>query len=116
MDLHMTKLLALASLLTPALARADQTDVTAAAWAKLTAAIRAHDAAGIAALLDERLELNAMVYGDAGCEKQFAGKLAVDQASTLAFARCLAQLKLQATTRRAGSPNNAVLTLASGYE
>ena len=84
--------------------------------AELGAAIRAKDTAGVAKLLSDPLSNYGVWFADAACAKQFGAPGVVVGPELLAFARCLVQLKLQATTRQPGSTDNGILTYEPGIE
>jgi hypothetical protein len=83
---------------------------------ELGAAIRAKNAARVARLLSDPVHNYGIWFTDEACAKQFGAPGVVTGAELKAFARCLAQLKLQATTRQPGAPNNAILTYDPGIE
>jgi hypothetical protein len=97
-------------------ARPNTAQRTAAAAARLAAAIRARDPAAIAEVLDASFTNNGMWFPDAACAKRFRGGGEIAGADVTAFARCLAQLKVQLSTRKAARDNGAVLTVDPGIE
>jgi hypothetical protein len=112
--------------------RADPEDDTEVGQARLVAAIRARDARAIARQLHPRLDLAGVWFADPACAKRFASPMTLaagepdverapekQQARSAridAFARCLAQLRLQVTTRHTSTPSGAVLTYEPGIE
>jgi hypothetical protein len=97
-------------------ARADPDDDTEVGQARLAAAIRARDARAIARQLHPRLDLAGVWFADPACAKRFASHTALAAGDLDAFARCLAQLRLQVTTRHTSTPGGAVLTYEPGIE
>ncbi|MCW5802274.1 MAG: hypothetical protein KIT31_07795 [Deltaproteobacteria bacterium] len=114
------KLLALAAslppLLAPAVVGADPSNDAAHGVAKLSAAIRAKDAAQITAHLYTVVQTGGLPFADAACERFAKRSKAIESNEHLALARCLAQWKLQTTTRRSGTPGMVVLTVDPGIE
>jgi hypothetical protein len=85
------------------------------AW--LVSAIRGHDPKAIAALLARPLAHGALWFPDAACTKRFgAPAMLTTDADIHAFARCLATLQLEATTRQSTDPLDVVLTYKPGVE
>jgi hypothetical protein len=84
--------------------------------AELGAAIRARSATRVAKLLAESVQNYGIWFTDPACAKQFGTPGVVSGPELQAFARCLAQLKLQATTRQPGAADNAILTYDPGIE
>lgn len=84
--------------------------------AELGAAIRARSAARVAKLLGDPVHNYGIWFTDAACAKRFGAPGVVAGAELPAFARCLAQLKLLATTRQPGAKDNAILTYEPGIE
>ncbi len=80
------------------------------------AAIRARSAPRVAKLLADPLRNYGIWFADPACAKQFGAPGVVTGADLQAFARCLAQLKLQATTRQPGASDNGILTYEPGIE
>lgn len=97
-------------------ARADTDEDTEPAERTLRAAIKAHDAKAIAALLSPKLELAGIWFADPACARRFSTPGPLAPADAPAFARCLAQLRLQVTTRHTATPRGAVLTYDPGIE
>jgi len=83
--------------------------------AELGAAIRARSATRVAKLLGETVQSYGIWFSDAACAKQFGTPGVVSGTDLQAFARCLAQLKLQATTRQPAA-DNAILSYEPGIE
>ncbi|MDB4962126.1 MAG: TonB family protein [Myxococcales bacterium] len=106
----------LLSVLGPALAHADLEADVSRGMAGLTAGIRAHDAKAIAKHLAPRFTNGGVWFPDAPCAKEFPGASEITGAEVTAFARCLARLELQLSTRRSASPDGAVLTAQPGFE
>lgn len=95
-------------------ARAD--DETDRAAAELAAAIRVRDAGAIARHLTAPLHVAGMYFPDAACSNRF-GRAGEVRASELpAFAKCMAGVKLQVTTRHSAMEDGAVLTIDPGVE
>ncbi len=84
--------------------------------AELGAAIRARSAPRVAKLLAGSVKNYGIWFADAACAKQFGAPGVVTGPDLQAFARCLAQLKLLATTRQPGATDNAILTYDPGVE
>jgi hypothetical protein len=84
--------------------------------AELGAAIRARSAARVGKLLADPIQNYGVWFADAACAKQFGTPGAVAGPQVQAFARCLAGLKLQATTRQPGASDSAILTYDPGIE
>lgn len=84
--------------------------------AELTAAIKARDARAIARRLHARLDYAGVLFADPACAARFAkhGELGPKDAD--AFARCLAGLRPQLSTRRSAQVEGAVLTYEPGIE
>jgi hypothetical protein len=93
----------------------DQRDATQGI-SELTAAIRAHDTKAIARLMRAPVTSTGVWFPDAACEKRFGkpGTILVKELEP--FARCLAQLRPQVSTRKAGQRDGAVLTYDPGIE
>jgi hypothetical protein len=108
--------LALAAALIAGVAHADTDEETEPAELALRAAIKARDAKAIAGLLSPKLDVAGVWFADAGCAKRFAAPGPLAAADAPAFARCLAQLRLQVTTRHTATPRGAVLTYDPGIE
>jgi len=84
--------------------------------AELAAAIRTKNAPRVAKLLGASVHSTGIWFADAACAKQFGAPGVVTGAALQPFARCLTQLRLQATTRQPGSTSSAVLTYEPGIE
>lgn len=87
-----------------------------AATAKLGAAIRARNTAQIGQVLGAQFTNNGMWFPDAACTKRFEVSGEVKGADVAVFARCLAGLKLQISTRKPAQRDGAVLTADPGIE
>ena len=94
----------------------DSETLAAQATAKLTAAIRARSIAGITEVLGTQFTNNGMWFPDAACATKFEQSGDVKGAEVTAFARCLATLKLQVSTRKAASRDGTLLTADPGVE
>ena len=104
------------ALAVPASAAADDQRDAAQGISELTAAIRAHDAKAIGRLMRAPVTSSGVWFPDAACEQRF-GKPGTILVKELApFARCLAQLRPQVSTRKAGQRDAAVLTYDPGIE
>ena len=84
--------------------------------AELAAAIRSRNGNRVAKLLGESVQSYGIWFADAACAKQFGAPGVVTGPELGAFARCLAGLRLQATTRQPGASDNAILTYDPGIE
>lgn len=84
--------------------------------AELGAAIRSRSAARVARLLGETVHNYGIWFADAACAKQFGQPGVVTGADLQPFARCLLQLRLQATTRQPSAKDGAILTYDPGIE
>lgn len=84
--------------------------------AKLTQAIRAKNVAGIAAVLGPQFTNNGMWFPDASCAEKFERSGEVKGPEVTAFAKCLASLKLQVSTRKAAARDGGLLTADPGIE
>ncbi len=84
--------------------------------AELTAAIKARDARAIARQLHARLDYAGVWFADPACAARFAKHGELGSKDADAFARCLAQLKPQLSTRRSSQRDGAVLTYEPGIE
>jgi hypothetical protein len=91
-------------------------DETDRAAAELAAAIRARDAGAIARHLTAPLHTAGMYFPDAACSRRFGGAGEVRASEVPAFAKCLAGVKLQVTTRHSAMEDGAVLTVDPGVE
>lgn len=94
----------------------DSEALATAATARLTAGIRARSVAKITDVLGTSFTNNGMWFPDAACAKRFASGGEIKGAEVGVFARCLAQLTLQMTTRKAASRDGALLTVDPGIE
>jgi hypothetical protein len=85
--------------------------------AKLTAAIRARDARGIQRLLAKTVHFDGAWFADTACRKRFGRREVLKTTGAhAALAKCLAGVKLQASTRKSASDDGAVLTMDPGIE
>jgi hypothetical protein len=84
--------------------------------AELAAAIRSKNGNRVAKLLGESVQSYGIWFADAACAKRFGAPGVVTGPELGAFARCLAGLRLQATTRQPGASDNAILTYDPGIE
>jgi len=109
-----TQLVVALMLVSAAPAHAD--DDADRAAAELAGAIRARDAKAVVRHLAAPLTNAGVYFADAGCSKRFGAPGEVRAAELPAFAKCLAQLKLQVTTRRSAMDDGAVLTIDPGVE
>lgn len=87
-----------------------------AAATRLGAAIRARNVAQIGQVLGSQFTNNGMWFPDAACTKRFEVSGEVKGADVAVFARCLAGIKLQLSTRKAAQRDGAVLTADPGIE
>lgn len=94
----------------------DSEALATAATAKLSAGIRARNVSAIADVLGPKLTNNGMWFPDAACTKRFESGGEIKGAELAVFARCLAGLKLQVTTRRAAARDATLLTVDPGIE
>lgn len=94
----------------------DSEALATAAATKLGTAIRARDVAQISSVLGARFTNNGMWFPDAACAKRFAPSGEVKGGDVAVFARCLAGLSLQVSTRKAAQRDEAVLTADPGVE
>ena len=94
----------------------DSEALAAGATAQLTGAIRARNAGGIAAVLGSSFTSNGMWFPDAACAKRFETGREIKAAEVTVFARCLARLEIQMSTRRSSLRDGAILTVAPGIE
>lgn len=94
----------------------DSEQLVATSTTRLTAAIRARNAAVITKLLGVSFTNNGMWFPDAACTKKFESGGEVKGADVGVFARCLAQLKPQMSTRKSYLRDGAVLTVDPGIE
>lgn len=84
--------------------------------AELGAAIRSKNTTRVVRLLGETVHNYGIWFADAACAKQFGQPGVVTGAELQAFARCLMQLRLQATTRQVPAKDAAILTYDPGIE
>jgi hypothetical protein len=84
--------------------------------AELTAAIKARDVKAIARQLHARLDYAGVLFADPACAARFAKHAEVGPKDADAFARCLAQLRPQLSTRQSSQSDGAVLTYEPGIE
>lgn len=84
--------------------------------ARLAEAIRSRDARAVEAMLSDSLTYDGLWFANPACAKQFGTRGTAEQGAVRALAKCLAQQRLIATTRRSGVPGGAVLTFAPGIE
>ena len=94
----------------------DSETLAASATAQLTMAIRARNTAGITKVLGTSFTNNGMWFPDAVCTKRFENGGEIKRAEVGVFARCLAQLKPQLSTRKSFLRDGAVLTIDPGIE
>lgn len=94
----------------------DSETLAAQATARLTQAIRARSVAGITEVLGTQFTNNGMWFPDAACAAKFERSGEVKGGDVTAFAKCLASLKLQVSTRKAASRDGAILTADPGIE
>ena len=94
----------------------DSETLATAATVKLSAAIRAKNVAGITAVLGTKFTNNGMWFPDAACTKRFESGGEIHGVELGVFARCLAGLKLQMTTRKAALRDGGLLTVDPGIE
>jgi hypothetical protein len=94
----------------------DSEAAATAATTRLSAAIRAKNVAGISAVLGTSFTNNGMWFPDAACAKKFERSGEVKGADIGAFARCLAQLKVQISTRKSSLRDGGLLTVDPGIE
>ena len=95
----------------------NQPAIAADGNARLVSAIRGHDPKAIAALLERPLAHGALWFSDAACTKRFGQPATLTtEADVQAFARCLATLQLDTTTRQSTHPLDVVLTYKPGVE
>jgi protein TonB len=98
--------LALLALLAPTIAAADT---------RFASAIRTKKPNAIVQLLGEHVYTPGLWFPDAACARQFAKEQVIEGAARTALARCLAKLKLQASTRSPGF-GGEIITFAPGFE
>jgi hypothetical protein len=94
----------------------DSEQLATTATAQLTSAMRARNTAGIAKVLGTAFTSNGMWFPDATCTKRFESGGEIKGAEVGVFARCLAQLKPQMSTRKSYLRDGAVLTVDPGIE
>ena len=94
----------------------DSETSAAAATTRLANAIRAKNVSGISAVLGTSFTNNGMWFPDAACAKKFERSGEIKGADVGTFARCLSQLKLQLTTRKAALRDGGLLTVDPGIE
>ncbi len=97
-------------------ASVDSEQLATSATAQLTSAIRARNTAGITKVLGTSFTSNGMWFPDAACTKRFESGGEIHGAEVAVFARCLAQLTPQMSTRRSYLRDGAVLTVDPGLE
>ena len=90
--------------------------LAAAATAKLAAAIRTRNTGTIALVLGTAFENNGLWFPDAACAKRFERSGTIKGADVGVFARCLAGLKLQMSTRKSTLRDGTILTVDPGIE
>src|SRR5262245_4154250 len=100
---------------TSATAFADDSDAQIGAN-ELAIAIRHRDVKAIASKLETPFHINALWFPDAGCRKQFGKASVLQTKQREAFARCLAKLSLQLSTRRSSTTYGVILTAEPGIE
>ena len=79
-------------------------------------AVQQHDATKIAGMLGPDLKYGGLLFSDPSCTTQFPAARTLPADTHAAFAACLAQLPLAASTRKDAFPNVAVLEYAPGIE
>jgi hypothetical protein len=94
----------------------DSEKAAADATARLSSAIRARNVAAIATILGTQFTNNGMWFPDAPCAAKFERSGEVKGAEVTAFARCLAGVKLQISTRKPAGKDEAILTIDPGVE
>jgi hypothetical protein len=94
----------------------DSETLATAATVRLTAAIRARNVSAISAVLGTQFTNNGLSFPDAACTKRFESGGEIKGAEVSVFARCLAGLKLQMTTRKAAARDGGLLTADPGIE
>ncbi|MFN0247496.1 MAG: hypothetical protein ACKV2T_11470 [Kofleriaceae bacterium] len=110
-------LLALLSLL-PSVALADEIVVArdGTTIAAITRAMKRSDAKAIAARLETPFKYNGAWFTDAACAKRFARAGVLHTKDRDAFARCLARLVPQLSTRESSALGGVILTVEPGIE
>lgn len=78
--------------------------------------MKRHDAKAIAARLETPFTYNGAWFPDAACEKRFASAGVLQTRDRHAFARCLANLVPQLSTRASSYREGAVITVEPGIE
>lgn len=106
---------ALLALLVPSVAVADASDAAESAR-DLTSAMKRRDAKAIVARLETPFTYNGAWFPDAACAKRFARAGVLHTKDREAFARCLAQLVPQMSTRASSAPGGVVITVEPGIE
>ena len=86
------------------------------ATARLAQAIRARSIPGITAVLGTQFTNNGLWFPDAKCAAKFERSGEIKGADVSVFARCLATLDLQVSTRKAAGRDGGLLTAAPGVE
>jgi len=94
----------------------DSEALAAAATTKLAVAIRAKNVGAISDVLGAKFTNNGMWFPDAACAKRFERSGEISGAERAVFARCLAGLKLQMTTRKPAARDGGLLTADPGIE
>ena len=84
--------------------------------ARLEDAIRHRDVTAVQAMLADPMMHDGLWFADAACTKRFGTKGTIEKADVRVLAKCLAQQKLIATTRRSSLPGGAILTFDRGIE
>ena len=92
--------------------RADPVELAA----RLEDAIRHHDTAAVQLLLGDAVVHDGVWFPDAACATKFGKQGRVEKAEVRTLAKCLAQLKPIATTRRSSISSGAILTFDPGFE
>lgn len=94
----------------------DPTALAAEGTAKLVAGIRGKNAAMIAEVLGTSFTSNGLWFPDPACAKRFGKPGELKGAEIPALARCLAQLRVQLTTRKSSLRDGTILTVDPGIE
>ena len=96
----------------PSPPRADAIELAA----RVTESIRNRDAVGLRAMFAEVVLHDPLWFADPGCTKQLGKSGKAENAQLRVLAKCLAQLKPIATTRKSALAGGAILTFAPGIE
>ncbi|MBL9019716.1 MAG: energy transducer TonB [Myxococcales bacterium] len=95
---------------------ADSEMLATQATTRLTQAIRARSISGITAVLGTQFTNNGLWFPDARCAARFERSGEIKGADVTAFAKCLATLELQVSTRKAAPRDGGLLTAKPGIE